>query len=153
DGDKLPPPGIFPLPPGGYELDLQPTSSTPYDPYFNSVRSVMANFEAQKTSMGRAAHLMKIGYNFNYQTSDPYRPDPPKLTEAQQAGDCKSKALWLFENIGDPGALFVIGKIEKNSRTSHAWVYWRYGGRWWILDCTDRTDPIAADSVSSDRYV
>ena len=145
--------GSFSLPPGGQELELQPTTSTPYDYYFGSVRAVIATLEPQRTTMADACHLMKVGYSFRYVTRDPYRPDPPKLTEAQQAGDCKSKALWLFDNLADSNALLTIGKAEKNSRTSHAWVYWRNGGRWWILDCTDRLDPIAADSVSSDRYI
>jgi hypothetical protein len=43
--------------------------------------------------------------------------------------------------------------LERRSRTSHAWVYWQCGGRWWILDPTDRATPISADSVASDRYV
>jgi hypothetical protein len=146
-------PAKFPLPPGGQELELQPTASTPYDRYFGSVRAVVANLEPQRTTMAAACHFMKVGYSFQYITRDPYRPDPPKLTEAQRAGDCKSKALWLYDNLADAGALFAIGKAEKNSRTSHAWVYWRNGGRWWILDCTDRIDPIAADSVASDRYI
>lgn len=145
--------GAFSLPPGGHELELQPTTSTPYDRYFGSVRAVIASLEPQRTTMAEACHLMKVGYSFRYVTRDPYKPDPPKLTEAQRAGDCKSKALWLFDNLSDHNALLTIGKAEKNSRTSHAWIYWRSGGRWWILDCTDRLDPIAADSVSSDRYI
>src|SRR5689334_3157739 len=35
----------YPLPPGGRELELQPTTSTPYDRYFGSVRSVIAGLE------------------------------------------------------------------------------------------------------------
>ncbi|HYR57850.1 MAG TPA: hypothetical protein VEO95_04445, partial [Chthoniobacteraceae bacterium] len=66
---------------------------------------------------------------------------------------CKSKALWLYDHLGDSGAFYVIGKLERRSRTSHAWVYWRHDGRWWILDPTDRSTPIAADSVSPSRYV
>lgn len=143
----------FPLPPGGHELELQPTSSTPYDRYFGSVRSVIANLEPHSTSMVKACHLMKVGHSFEYASRDPYRPDPPKLTEMQRSGDCKSKALWLYDNLADAGALFVIGKAEKSLSTSHAWVYWRCSGRWWILDCTDRADPIAADTVPPDRYV
>lgn len=146
-------PGKFSLPPGGQDLNLQPTTSTPYDRYFGSVREVLTTLEPQRTTMAAACHLMKIGFSFEYVTRDPYRPDPPKLTQAQRAGDCKSKSLWLYDSLADSGALFTIGKAEKNSRTSHAWVYWRSGGRWWILDCTDRTDPIAADSVSPDRYI
>lgn len=146
-------PRKFTLPPGGKELELQPTTSTPYDRYFGSVRAVMAALETEPATMAEASHLMKVGNSFQYVTRDPYRPDPPKLTEAQRSGDCKSKALWLFDNLADPGALLVIGKAEKNSRTSHAWVYWRNGGRWWILDCTDRIDPIAVASVSAERYI
>jgi hypothetical protein len=145
--------GAFALPPGGHELELQPTASTPYDRFFGSVRAVIASLEPHSANMVRACHLMKIGHSFEYVTRDPYRPDPPKLTEAQHSGDCKSKALWLYDNLADSGALFVIGKAQKSLRTSHAWVYWRCDGRWWILDCTERADPIAADSVSADRYV
>jgi len=144
----------FPLPPGGRELELQPTASTPYDRYFSSVRSVIASLEPHSTtSMVKACHLMKVGHSFQYVSRDPYRPDPPKLTEMQHSGDCKSKALWLYDNLADADALFVIGKAEKNLSTSHAWVYWHSGGRWWILDCTDRADPIAADTVAPGRYV
>ena len=59
----------------------------------------------------------------------------------------------LFDNLADPDALFVVGKSQKNLHSSHAWVYWRNENRWWILDCTNRSQPIAADSVSDDRYV
>ncbi len=142
-----------PLPPGGRDLALQPTTFTPYDRYLGSVRSVMNNLEPHETTMTAAARLMKAGHRFAYCVCDPYRADPPALTEARRAGDCKSKALWLYDSLGDRNALFVIGKAEKRARTSHAWVYWRFDERWWILDCTERADPIAADSVSSDRYV
>ena len=141
------------LPPGARDLALQPTTFTPYDRYLGTVRTVMANLEPRDPTMAQAARLMKEGHRFKYCVCDPYRADPPTLTEARRAGDCKSKALWLYDNLGDRNALFVIGKAEQRARTSHAWVYWRNDDRWWILDCTERADPIAADSVSSDRYV
>src|ERR1700722_12052571 len=56
----------FPLPPGGHELDLQPTSSTPYDRYFTSVRSVIASMEARPAYMAKVCHLMKVGHSFEY---------------------------------------------------------------------------------------
>jgi hypothetical protein len=146
-------PPLSALPPGGRDLALQPTSFTPYDRYLGSVRSVISNLEVRESSMLVAARMMKEGRRFRYCVCDPYRADPPALTEARRAGDCKSKALWLYDNLGDGNALFVIGKAEKRARTSHAWVYWRWDERWWILDCTERSDPVAADSVSSDRYV
>ena len=141
------------LPPGARELSLQPTTFTPYDRYLGSVRAVLDNLEDHEPTMTLAARLMKEGRRFKYCVCDPYRADPPALTAARRAGDCKSKALWLYDNLGDSNALFVIGKAQKRMRTSHAWVYWHYDDRWWILDCTERSDPIAADSVSADRYV
>ncbi len=141
------------LPIGGSELALQPTTFTPYDRYLSTVRAVISNLETQPVDMGLVARLMKQGRGFRYSLRDPYRADPPSVTAARRAGDCKSKSLWLYDNLGDYNALFVIGKVSKRAKTSHAWVYWRYDGRWWILDCTERAEPIAADSVSADRYV
>lgn len=152
----LPPsPELLPgaLPPGGRELALQPTTFTPYDRYLGSVRAVVANLDVHPGDMTLAVQLMKEGRRFKYCVSDPYRADPPALTEARRGGDCKSKALWLYASLGDGDALFVIGKTQKRARNSHAWVYWRSDERWWILDCTERSEPIAADSISSDRYV
>ena len=143
----------FPLPPGGEKLSLQQTASTPYDAYFGSVRAAIAELQPKKQSMATAAHLMTVGNSFLYYTRDPYRPDPPRLTEVQRAGDCKSKALWLYSQLADDGALFTIGKSEKNSRTSHAWVYWRYEGKWYILDCTDGTDIKIVDQEPPNLYV
>ena len=72
----------------------------------------------------------------------------------EQAGDCKAKALWLYRGLGDANALFVIGKTTRFNRMSHAWVYWRNEGRWWILDLHQPIPTyIAADSVPEDRYV
>jgi hypothetical protein len=103
--------------------------------------------------MALACDLMQEGRHFEYVSGDPYTPNPPGVTAMVHAGDCKAKALWLYNGLGDANALFVIGKTTRFSRTSHAWVYWRNENRWWILDCTNRSQPIAADSVSDDRYV
>jgi hypothetical protein len=48
---------------------------------------------------------------------------------------------------------FVVGKVERRARINHAWLMWQQEGRWWILDPTVASRPIAADSVSSDAYV
>ena len=68
-------------------------------------------------------------------------------------GDCKDKALWLCDQLQDPSARFVIGKMKRGSRISHAWVMWQGEGRWWILDCTMNASAIPADSVGPDSYV
>lgn len=137
----------------GRDLDLQPTSFTPYDAYLGPVRTVISRLNGRNATMTTACDLVREGRGFRYLVTDPYRAQLPAVTEARHAGDCKSKALWLYDQLGDPGAYYVIGKLERRSRTSHAWVYWRCEGRWWILDPTDRGTPISADSVASHRYV
>ena len=135
------------------ELALQPTSFTPYDRYLGVVREVIANVHDSDCSVGVACRLMREAHSFRYVGQDPYRANSPAVTAARRAGDCKSKALWLYDRLGDPGALYVIGKIARRAKSSHAWVYWRYQSRWWILDPTNLSTPIAADTVSPGRYV
>jgi hypothetical protein len=135
------------------ELALQPASFTPYDRYIGVVRGVITNLAERVPSITLACSLMREAHAFRYVARDPYRADAPSVTAARRAGDCKSKALWLYDRLGDPDAFYVIGKATRRARSSHAWVYWRYQARWWILDPTNRATPIAVDSVSSDRYV
>jgi hypothetical protein len=135
------------------ELGLQPTGFTPYDRYLGPVRTVIADVPDRGNSIAAACSFMREAHAFRYATRDPYRADPPVVTAARHEGDCKSKALWLYDRLGDPSALYVIGKVAKGARASHAWVYWRYEARWWILDPTNRATPVAADSVPRDRYV
>jgi hypothetical protein len=119
----------------------------------DTVRAVLASVDGESSSMLLACELMRKGRRFRYVMEDPYRANPPAVTARTHAGDCKSKALWLYRHLGDGNALYVIGKAQRRASNSHAWVYWRHRDRWWILDPTNRINPIAADSVSSDRYV
>jgi len=135
------------------QLWLQPTSFTPYDRYMGTVRTVINHLEPHPANMAQVCRLMEEGRHFEYVMGAPYTANPPGVTAMEQAGDCKAKALWLYNGLGDADALFVIGKTIKHSRTSHAWVYWRNENRWWILDCTNRSQPIAADGVSAERYI
>lgn len=135
------------------ELALQPTNFTPYDRYLDTVRHVIAELDPRKPDMLLACDLVRVGRGFRYMSSDPYRAALPSRTAARRAGDCKAKALWLYDRLGDPTALYVIGKLDRGSKSSHAWVYWHNQERWWILDPTNRGTPVAADSVSPQRYV
>jgi len=135
------------------DIDFHPTTFTPYDRYLGTVKAVIARLDERNASMVTACELVRECRNFGYKLTDLYRADPPSVTGARRSGDCKSKALWVYDHLGDPQAYYVIGKLVMRSRTSHAWVYWRNNGRWWILDPTVRSAPIAADSVSSARYV
>jgi hypothetical protein len=135
------------------ELGAQPAGFTPYDSYLGTIRTVMSRAGGKRASLAETCKSMRVAHAFRYADRDPYRADPPAVTAARKEGDCKSKALWLYDQLGDASALYVIGKIDKRRKASHAWLYWRYEGRWWILDPTNQSAPIAADAIGSKRYV
>lgn len=129
------------------------TSRTPYDAYMRPVRQVLGSLEGEGTSMDRVQTLMRVGRGFRYSFTEPYMAALPEVTATLRAGDCKAKALWLCDQMGDENVRFVVGKARSSSRLSHAWVMWKSEGRWWILDCTNLSRPIAADSVSRNQYI
>lgn len=129
------------------------TSRTPYEAYMSPVRQVLNSLNGSSPDMARVAVLMRQGRCFRYAHTDPYNPALPQETATRRVGDCKDKALWLCDQLQDPSARFVIGKMKRSSRMNHAWVMWQGEGRWWILDCTMNFSPIPADSLSPDQYV
>lgn len=129
------------------------TRSTPYDSYMSPVKQVFASLHGEGASMDRVNSLMREGRGFRYAHTDPYNPATPQQTASRKVGDCKDKALWLCDQLQDSSARFVIGKMKRNARISHAWVMWQHEGRWFILDCTMNSAPIAADKVGNDDYV
>lgn len=136
------------------ELGLRPTSFTPYDRYMRDARGVLEGVgDGYPATLAVASRLVETGRKFRYVSRNPYRPELPDVTSRLQAGDCKAKSLWLYRQLNDPTALYVIGKAEKTAKSSHAWLYWHWEGRWWILDPTTRSTPIAASSVTAGRYV
>ncbi len=131
-----------------------PSSNTPYERYMAPVRSVMNTLNnSQKPSMERVKELMHQGRAFRYHMANPYTPASPEETARQHQGDCKDKALWLCNQLNDTSARFVIGKTSRSAGISHAWVMWQNEGRWWVLDCTLKRDPVAVDSIPDGRYI
>jgi hypothetical protein len=130
-----------------------PSEYTPYDRYMTPVRTVLSHPSHQKPTMEEVKKLMVEGRNFRYRMENPYLAAMPETTAAKRSGDCKDKALWLCSRLGDSDVRFVIGKTEPGIRISHAWVMWKNEGRWWLLDCTLRRAPIAADELPSNRYI
>lgn len=129
------------------------TSRTPYDSYLSPVRTVFGSMRGEGVSMERVAALVRQGRDFKYAHTEPYYPAAPEQTAARRRGDCKDKALWLIAQMQDPSARFVIGKLKRGDRVSHAWVTWQHEGQWWILDCTINSKPLRAESVGENAYV
>jgi hypothetical protein len=129
------------------------SSATPYDKYLGPVRTVLAGLDAKKANMDDVKTLMKKGRAFHYHMDNPYTPSMPDVTAREREGDCKDKALWLCDQLNDSSVRFVIGKTSPRAKMSHAWVMWQNEGRWWILDCTLKNAPVAADTLPSDAYI
>jgi transglutaminase-like putative cysteine protease len=129
------------------------SSGTPYDRYMAPVRTVLGALDNRKANMEQVKALMKEGRSFRYRFDEPYVPAMPSVTASQRTGDCKDKALWLCDRLNDASVRFVIGKTHARAKMSHAWVMWQNEGRWWILDCTLKSAPIAADTLPSDKYI
>jgi hypothetical protein len=129
------------------------TSGTPYDRYMAPVRQVFDSMHSEGASMESVQALMRQGRGFRYAHVEPFLPALPQQTAARRCGDCKDKALWLIDQMHDGSARFVIGKLKRGAAVSHAWVMWQHEGRWWILDCTMNSAPIAADRAGDNEYV
>jgi hypothetical protein len=137
---------------GRFDLG-SPSSFTPYDPYLAPVKQVLGALPETPAPMKRVQALMREGRSFRYVFSDPYVATMPAVTAARKCGDCKAKSLWLCNQLRDGNVRYVIGKVRRKAKLSHAWLIWQNQGRWWILDCTNKARPIPAESVSRDEYI
>jgi hypothetical protein len=129
------------------------TDHTPYDRYLTPVKEVFNSMHGESASMDKVQALMREGRAFRYAHSEPYVPAMPQETATRHTGDCKDKALWLIDQLQDPSARFVIGKMTRGANISHAWVEWQHDGKWWILDCTMLARPIPAERAGANEYV
>jgi hypothetical protein len=128
-------------------------NGTPYDRYLSPVKQVFSNLHNDNVNLERVNGLMREGRAFRYAHTEPYVPALPQETAARHCGDCKDKALWLMDQLGDENVRFVIGKLSRGANISHAWLMWEHEGQWWILDCTMFSRAIPADRVGANQYV
>ncbi len=133
-------------------IDLGTNASfTPYDRYMGPVKQVLAHINGTSPTMDKVRQLMSQGRNFRYSFTNPYTAATPEETAATRSGDCKAKSLWLASQLNDPSIRFVIGRARSSSKISHAWLMWKSEGRWFILDCTNTSMPIAADRINPEK--
>ena len=136
------------------DVDLGSAASrTPYDSYMAPVKQVLATLKPANPSLDRVNTLMREGLSFPYSFTEPYVAASPEVTAATKKGDCKAKALWLANEMGDQNVRFVVGKAHRGSKLSHAWLIWQHEGQWFILDPTNTSRAIPADRVSDNDYI
>lgn len=128
-------------------------AATPYDRYMAPVKQVFSNIHSEGASLDRVNAFMRQGRAFRYAHTEPYLPAAPQETATRRCGDCKDKALWLMDQLQDQNVRFVIGKLNRGSRMSHAWLMLEKDGQWWILDCTMLDHAIPAARASANEYV
>jgi hypothetical protein len=128
-------------------------SATPYDRFLTPVKQVFSTIHSEGASLDKVNALMREGRAFRYAHTEPFVPATPEATAAHHCGDCKDKALWLMSQLQDQNVRFVIGKLDRHSRLSHAWLMLEKDGQWWILDCTMLNHPIPADRAGVNEYV
>jgi hypothetical protein len=141
---------------GSASVDLGSAAArTPYDSYMQPVKQVLGSLDGSAPTMDKVQALMRQGRGFFYSYTTPYVAQTPEVTAQTHAGDCKAKALWLCNQLGDSNVRFVVGKAHYGAKLSHAWVLWREAssGRWFVLDCTNNSRAVAADSLHSDEYI
>lgn len=129
------------------------TPVTPYDFYMGPVFKVLAEIGPDSPDMDRVRKLMSEALSFEYRMEDPLRPVSPDETERKRTGDCKAKALWLAKQMNDPSVLYVIGRMRPDSPINHAWLQWKKGDRWYVLDATNRAEPVPEDQLEPGSYM
>ncbi len=135
------------------DFQSRKASATPYDPFLKPVRTVLTHLNGHSPTFKKASELLRQGKHLAYVYETPFEASTPATTTARRAGDCKAKSLWLASQLNDPNVRFVIGKAHRDSLVCHAWLLWNDNGKWWILDPTMASKPIAAASVGADDYL
>jgi len=134
--------------PGAFAVD-----STPYDRYLDPLRDVFEETRDSKDpSMEEVQVFIREGRAFHYSHTRPYLPASPEETAARHAGDCKDKALWLLEKMRGDG-VFIVGKLSKGEKLSHAWLEWENQGTIWILDATMLNKPVPRNKIGRNEYI
>lgn len=91
---------------------------------------------------------MRYGYSRQWKT--------PDEVEATRVGDCKGKAITLYERLQLNGATnvrFVIGKHRASDWFTHAWVEWDTAAGSYILDPTFSRTARTSQERSSGKYI
>ena len=114
--------------------------STPYDKQMTRVAKVLNTStrpKLRRTSLVALNSWMSSLRAMPYQYSQRWRT--PAEVKSAQVGDCKGKAVVLYEEMRANGARnvrLVIGKHRMEDLRTHAWVEWETAKGTFLLDPT-----------------
>lgn len=136
---------------------LLPVKNTPYDRQMARIQTALTT----PASKGRGdLSLLLVDHWIGGLRAIPYRysmewKTPTELAH-EPAGDCKAKAVALYQRMRKNGAhdlRLVIGRRAGTSRSTHTWVEWTIASGTYVLDPTINWAAQAANQIAEDSYV
>ena len=131
--------------------------STPYDHQMARIQPVL-NTPAPPRS--KDLSLLVVNHWIRDLRAIPYRycmewKTPSELAH-EPTGDCKGKAVALFQRMRKNGARdlrLVIGRRAPTSRSTHAWVEWTTASATYVLDPTINWTAQRVSEIADNSYV
>jgi hypothetical protein len=121
---------------------IQPVLSTPVPPRHRDLSLLLVNHWI--------GELRAIPYRFSMEWKT-----PSELAH-EPTGDCKGKAVALYQRMRDNGARdlrLVIGRRAPTSRSTHTWVEWTTESATYVLDPTINWTAQRMNEIADNSYV
>jgi hypothetical protein len=130
---------------------------TPYDHQMARIQPVLCTPVPPRH---RDVSLLLVNHWIGELRAIPYRycmewKTPSELAH-EPTGDCKGKAVALYQRMRENGACdvrLVIGRRAPTSRSTHAWVEWTTESATYVLDPTINWAARRVNEISDNSYV
>jgi hypothetical protein len=134
-----------------------PVKNTPYDRQMTRVQTALS---APASNRSADLSLLLVNHWMGELRAMPYRysidwKTPSELAH-EPAGDCKGKAVALYQRMQENGAhdlRLVIGRRAPSSRSTHTWVEWTTASGTYVLDPTINWAAQTTNQIAEDSYV
>lgn len=134
-----------------------PVKNTPYDRQMSRIQRVLS---APATDRGGDLSLLLVNHWMGELRAIPYRysiewKTPTELAR-EPVGDCKGKAVALYQRMRENGAhdlRLVIGRRTPASRSTHTWVEWTTACGIYVLDPTINCTAQTTHEIAQNSYV
>ena len=130
---------------------------TPYDRQMVRIQPILSTPAATNH---RDVSLLAVNHWIWELRLIPYRFSMEWKTPAElahePAGDCKSKAVALYQRMRENGARelrLVIGRRAPTSRSTHTWVEWTTASATYVLDPTINWAAQRVNEIADNSYV
>jgi hypothetical protein len=121
---------------------IQPVLSTPVPPRHRDLSLLLVNHWI--------GELRAIPYRFSVEWKT-----PSELAH-EPTGDCKGKAVALYQRMRENGAgdlRLIIGRRAPTSRSTHTWVEWTTESATYVLDPTINWTAQRMNEIADNSYV